>query len=39
MHLIKDCGPNHPLPSEITPHALYLNRRQWQAQAAVAGGG
>ena len=39
MHLIKVRDPNQPLPSELTPRALYLNRRQWLAQAAVAGGG
>ncbi len=39
MHLVQSRGPNHPHPSEITPRALYLNRRQWLAQAAVAGGG
>ena len=39
MHLVESRGPNHPLPSEITPRAFYLNRRQWLAQAAVAGGG
>jgi methionine sulfoxide reductase catalytic subunit len=36
MHVIEDRGFTHPLPSEITPKALYLNRRQWLAQAAAA---
>ncbi len=39
MHLIKDQGLQHPLPSEITPQRLYLRRRQlMQGLAAGAAG-
>jgi len=32
-------GHPHPLPSEITPRALYLRRRDWLARLAVSGPG
>jgi sulfoxide reductase catalytic subunit YedY len=37
MHHLPDRGFNHPLPSEITPKASYLNRRAW-LQSLAAGG-
>ncbi|MCE2909947.1 MAG: protein-methionine-sulfoxide reductase catalytic subunit MsrP [Burkholderiaceae bacterium] len=36
MHLIPDRGFQHPVPSEITPRDLALNRRQWLAAAGAA---
>jgi sulfoxide reductase catalytic subunit YedY len=36
MHLLPDRGCSHPVPSEITPRAVYLDRRRWLA-AGVAG--
>ena len=36
MHLLKDRGHRHPIPSEITPQAVYQDRRRW-LQAAGAG--
>ncbi|MFN9746076.1 MAG: protein-methionine-sulfoxide reductase catalytic subunit MsrP [Betaproteobacteria bacterium] len=36
MHLIPDRGFQHPVPSEITPRDLALNRRQWLAVAGAA---
>jgi sulfoxide reductase catalytic subunit YedY len=39
MHPMKDHGFRHPVPSEITPHAVYLRRRQlMQGLAAGAVG-
>ena len=35
MHLIPDRGFQHPVPSEITPRDLALNRRQWLAAAGA----
>ena len=35
----RDNGFNHPLPSEITPQAVYRSRRQWLLAAAALGGG
>jgi methionine sulfoxide reductase catalytic subunit len=35
MHLLKDRGFIHPVASEITPHDLYLRRRDWLRQAAA----
>ncbi len=35
MHLIPDRGFTHPVPSEITPRDLALNRRQWLAAAGA----
>ncbi len=35
MHLIPDRGFQHPIPSEITPRDLALNRRQWLAAAGA----
>ena len=35
MHFIEDRGYPHPVPSEITPRALYLNRRRWLAQVGA----
>ena len=37
MHHLKDRGFQHPVPSEITPKALYLDRRTW-LQTVAAGG-
>jgi methionine sulfoxide reductase catalytic subunit len=37
MHLPKDRGFNHPVPSEITPRAAYEGRREWLKQAAGIG--
>ena len=38
--LIKVRSPSHPLPSEITPPAIYKQRRRFvQGGAAVLGGG
>jgi sulfoxide reductase catalytic subunit YedY len=36
MHFIPDRGFQHPVPSEITPRDLALNRRQWLAAAGAA---
>jgi sulfoxide reductase catalytic subunit YedY len=36
MHLLPDRGFQHPVPSEITPRELALNRRQWLAAAGAA---
>jgi sulfoxide reductase catalytic subunit YedY len=36
MQLIPDRGFQHPVPSEITPRDLALNRRQWLAAAGAA---
>jgi methionine sulfoxide reductase catalytic subunit len=36
MHHIKDRGHRHALSSEITPQALYFDRRRWLAQTAGA---
>ncbi|MFO0444473.1 MAG: protein-methionine-sulfoxide reductase catalytic subunit MsrP, partial [Betaproteobacteria bacterium] len=36
MHLFPDRGFQHPVPSEITPRDLALNRRQWLAAAGAA---
>jgi sulfoxide reductase catalytic subunit YedY len=36
MHFHLDRGFSHPVPSEITPRALALNRRQWLAAAGSA---
>ncbi len=36
MHIHPDRGFRHPVPSEITPRSLVLNRRQWLAAAAAA---
>ncbi len=35
MHFIPDRGFQHPVPSEITPRDLALNRRQWLAAAGA----
>ncbi len=35
MHFIPDRGFSHPVPSEITPRDLALNRRQWLAAAGA----
>ena len=35
----RDNGFNHPLASEITPQAVYQNRRQWLLTTAALGGG
>ncbi len=35
MHFIPDRGFSHPVPSEITPRGLALNRRQWLAAAGA----
>jgi sulfoxide reductase catalytic subunit YedY len=35
MHFIPDRGFQHPVPSEITPRDLALNRRQWLAAAGI----
>ena len=34
-----DSGRVHAVPSEITPQAVYTNRRQWLREAALLGGG
>ena len=34
-----DSGQVHAVPSEITPEAVYANRRQWLRDAALLGGG
>ena len=34
-----DNGFNHPLGSEITPQAVYQDRRRWLQQAALGLGG
>ena len=39
MHFHPDRGFRHPVPSEITPRDVALNRRQWLAAAAAAAGG
>lgn len=39
MHLLPSPGLHHPLASEITPRELWLNRRLWLQQLAVAGTG
>jgi methionine sulfoxide reductase catalytic subunit len=36
MLLLKDRGHHHPLPSEITPHGLYLARRRVLQSAGAA---
>jgi methionine sulfoxide reductase catalytic subunit len=36
MHLLKDRGFTHPVPSEITPRGVYLDRRRWIAGVAAA---
>jgi sulfoxide reductase catalytic subunit YedY len=36
MHLLRDRGFVHPIPSEITPRAVYLDRRRWLARAGLA---
>jgi sulfoxide reductase catalytic subunit YedY len=38
MKYLPDRGFEHPVPSEITPRAAWLNRRAW-LQALAAGGG
>jgi sulfoxide reductase catalytic subunit YedY len=35
MHLLRDRGYRHPIPSEVTPRAIYLDRRRF---VALAGG-
>jgi methionine sulfoxide reductase catalytic subunit len=35
----RDSGRVHPVPSEITPEAVYASRRQWLRDAALLGGG
>ena len=37
MHFLKSRGFNHPVTSEITPRAVWLQRRQWLAAALAAG--
>ncbi len=37
MPTLKDRGFVHPLASEITPHALYLRRREWLQGLGLAG--
>ncbi len=39
MHLLRDRGYSHPVPSEITPREVYLSRRRWMAAGAAALGG
>ncbi|MBL8360859.1 MAG: protein-methionine-sulfoxide reductase catalytic subunit MsrP [Rubrivivax sp.] len=39
MHLRKDRGHVHPVPSDITPRAAYEGRRVWLRQAATTAGG
>ena len=39
MHLLKDRGFVHAVPSEITPRELWLQRRQWLQRTALAGTG
>ena len=34
-----DSGQVHPVPSEITPRALYATRRQWLRDAVLLGSG
>ena len=34
-----DPGFQHPVPSEITPRAVYLDRRSWMQQLALGAGG
>jgi methionine sulfoxide reductase catalytic subunit len=36
MHFHPDRGFSHPVPSEITPRELALNRRQWLAAAGAS---
>ncbi|MBI5721741.1 MAG: protein-methionine-sulfoxide reductase catalytic subunit MsrP [Burkholderiales bacterium] len=36
MHYLRDRGTIHPLGSEITPRAVYLDRRRWLALAGAA---
>jgi methionine sulfoxide reductase catalytic subunit len=36
MHLLKDPGFTHPVPSEITPRGVYLDRRRWMLGVAGA---
>ncbi|MFN8898718.1 MAG: protein-methionine-sulfoxide reductase catalytic subunit MsrP, partial [Pseudomonadota bacterium] len=36
MHLLRDRGYTHPVPSEITPRSVYLSRRRWMAAGAAA---
>jgi methionine sulfoxide reductase catalytic subunit len=38
MHLLKDRGYLHPVPSDITPRAVYLQRRTLLQGMAAAGG-
>jgi sulfoxide reductase catalytic subunit YedY len=37
MHFHPDRGFRHPVPSEITPHSTYLNRRAWLQALALGG--
>ena len=39
MHHLRDRGHNHPVPSEITPKAVYEGRRDWLAQLAYGAAG
>ena len=39
MHHLKDRGFQHPLPSEITPRAVYEARRDWLRQVTLAAAG
>jgi len=36
MHFLRDRGFAHPVPSEITPREVYLDRRRWLARAGLA---
>ena len=38
MPVLKSTDPHAPLPSEITPRALVLDRRRWLQHVALAGG-
>jgi sulfoxide reductase catalytic subunit YedY len=39
MHFLKDRGFQHPVPSEITPRAVYDTRREWLRRASVLAAG
>ena len=39
MHFLKDRGFQHPVPSEITPRALYDTRRDWLRRVSVLAAG
>ena len=39
MHLLEDRGFLHPVPSEITPAAVYASRRRWLQRLALGAAG